>query len=86
MSVETCSGHYQLELTRDGRMDEMTVHAEIREDAYGSADLDACAARILARIKDTVGITTRIELHEPGGIERTAAGKAKRVIDRRPKG
>ncbi|QRG09360.1 phenylacetate--CoA ligase [Xanthobacter dioxanivorans] len=86
LSVETCSGHYQLELIREGRMDEMTVHAEIREDAYGSTDLDACATRILARIKDTVGITTRIELHAPGDIERTAAGKAKRVIDRRPKG
>ncbi|MFG1307480.1 phenylacetate--CoA ligase, partial [Xanthobacter autotrophicus] len=72
-------------LTREGRMDEMTVHAEIREEAQG-ADLDACAARILARIKDTVGITTRIALHEPGGIERTATGKAKRIIDRRPKG
>ncbi|WP_394094574.1 phenylacetate--CoA ligase PaaK [Xanthobacter versatilis] len=86
LSIETCSGHYQLELTREGRMDEMTVHAEIREEAQGSTDIEACAAHILARIKDTVGITTRIELHEPGGIERTATGKAKRIIDRRPKG
>ncbi|WP_394259397.1 phenylacetate--CoA ligase PaaK [Xanthobacter autotrophicus] len=86
LSIETCSGHYQLELTREGRMDEMTVHAEIREEVHGGIDIEACAARILARIKDTVGITTRIALHEPGGIERTATGKAKRIIDRRPKG
>ncbi|QTL03805.1 phenylacetate--CoA ligase [Aquabacter sp. L1I39] len=85
LKAETCSGHYQLELIREGRMDEMIVHAEIREDRWAGANLDAVAGQILARIKDTVGITTRIELHEPGGIERTAAGKAKRIIDRRPK-
>lgn len=85
LAVQDCSGHYQIELSRDGRMDEMTVHAEIREEAYGSADLDACSRTILKRIKDTIGVTTRIALHEPGGIERTATGKARRVVDRRPK-
>ena len=85
LAVEACSGHYQIELTRDGRMDEMTVHAEIREEVYGEVDVDATGKRILKRIKDTIGITTRIALHEPGGIERTATGKAKRILDRRPK-
>ncbi|WP_296582628.1 phenylacetate--CoA ligase PaaK [Xanthobacter sp.] len=85
LAVEACSGHYQIELTRDGRMDEMTVHAEIREEVYGEVDVDATGKRILKRIKDTIGITTRISLHEPGGIERTATGKAKRILDRRPK-
>ena len=86
LTVGACSGHYQIELTREGRMDEMTVHAEIREDAYAAVDINACAAAILGRIKDTVGITTRIELHAPGGIERSATGKARRIVDRRPKG
>ena len=85
LAVDACSGHYQIELSRAGRMDEMTVHAEIREEAYGSADIDACSTTILKRIKDTIGVTTRITLHEPGGIERTATGKARRVVDRRPK-
>ena len=85
LAVDACSGHYQIELSRAGRMDEMTVHAEIREEAYGSADIDACSKTILKRIKDTIGVTTRITLHEPGGIERTATGKARRVVDRRPK-
>ncbi len=85
LAVEACAGHYQIELTRDGRMDEMTVHAEIREEVYGEVDVDATGKRILKRIKDTIGITTRIALHEPGGIERTATGKAKRILDRRPK-
>ena len=85
LAVEACSGHYQIELTRDGRMDEMTVHAEIREEVYGEVDVDATGKRILKRIKDTIGITTRISMHEPGGIERTATGKAKRIVDRRPK-
>ncbi len=85
MAVEACSGHYQLELTRSGRMDEMTVHAELREGRWGSVDTGALAGQVLNRIKDTVGITVRMELHPPDTIERTLVGKAKRVVDRRPK-
>ncbi|OYX15413.1 MAG: phenylacetate--CoA ligase [Rhizobiales bacterium 32-66-8] len=85
LAAELCSGHYQIELVREGRMDEMIVHAEIREERWPDADLGACSRVLLNRIKDTIGITTRIELHAPGMIERTAVGKAKRLVDRRPK-
>ncbi|WP_051357117.1 phenylacetate--CoA ligase PaaK [Azorhizobium doebereinerae] len=85
MAVEDCSGHYQIELTRTGRMDEMTVHAEIREGRWSEASVEGSSRRILKRIKDTIGVSTRIEMHPPGAIERTATGKAKRVVDKRPK-
>lgn len=85
LAAEHCSGHYQIELTSEGRLDEMTVHAEIRENHDLGTGVEAYAGEILRRIKNTIGITTRVLLHPPGTIERTIVGKAKRVVDRRPK-
>jgi len=36
-------------------------------------------------VKEMIGVTARIELRDPGAIERSV-GKARRVLDRRPKG
>ncbi|MDE3122154.1 MAG: phenylacetate--CoA ligase [Paracoccaceae bacterium] len=83
-----CAGlvpHFQIELTRSGRMDSMTVHAEA-SGAHASEEARAASARELAHhIKSVIGITARIEVHEPGGVVRSE-GKAKRVVDNRPKG
>ncbi|WP_018001580.1 phenylacetate--CoA ligase PaaK [Paracoccus sp. N5] len=83
-----CAGlapHFQIELTRAGRMDNMTVHVECAE-AMADADARAKSAKELAHhIKSVVGVSTRIEVKDPNGIARSE-GKAKRVIDNRPKG
>ncbi len=76
------AGHYQIELTRLGRMDEMLIRVEARPDGFVATD--AGIALALA-VKQRVGITARVEVLPPGGIERSL-GKARRVIDRRPKG
>jgi phenylacetate-CoA ligase len=76
--------HFQIELARTGRMDDMTVHVECTPEA---ADQDARAgsAKELAdHIKSVVGISTRIAVKDPGSVARSE-GKAKRVIDNRPK-
>ena len=82
-----CAGlapHFQIELTRSGRMDTMTVHVECAED-HAAADARTTSAKELAHhIKSVVGVSTRIEVRDPGGIARSE-GKAKRVIDNRPK-
>ena len=39
-------------------------------------------ASVVARIKDTIGLTTRVVIEPPGTVERSQ-GKARRVIDRR---
>jgi phenylacetate-CoA ligase len=72
------TGHYQIELTREGRMDSMTVRVEARPDAYGAAEGTPLAQAIKARI----GVTAAVEVLPPGGIERSV-GKARRVVDRR---
>jgi phenylacetate-CoA ligase len=70
--------HFQLLLTRQGRMDQLTVLAEAAPDA----DVEAAAARVIAAAKDTIGVTVGAEILEPGALERST-GKMKRVIDQR---
>ncbi len=78
------TGHYQIVLTREGRMDAMTVHVEGRPDA-DAVLLEAQAQAAAARIKDVIGLSTVIRLVAPGTIERSA-GKARRVLDQRGQG
>jgi len=76
--------HFQIELTRTGRLDDLTVHVECTP-ATATAEARARAAETLARhIKEIVGLTSRIEVRDPGAITRSE-GKAKRVVDNRPK-
>jgi len=80
------SGHYQIVLTRDDRLDLMTVQVEARpgyDYVHGGVHENRDeAADLAARIKAMVGVTAHIEIAAPGSIERSL-GKAKRVIDRR---
>ncbi|WP_332689057.1 phenylacetate--CoA ligase PaaK [Bosea sp. (in: a-proteobacteria)] len=84
LGTDWCAGHFLIELTREGRMDEMTVLAEAREGFWDGDGMTVQAQRLVTRIKDTIGITTRVAIQPPGTLERSA-GKAKRVIDKRPK-
>jgi phenylacetate-CoA ligase len=82
-----CKGlapHFYIELTRAGRMDNMVVHVECTEDMT-DADARAKSARELAHhIKSVVGVSTKIEVRDPNSVARSE-GKAKRVVDNRPK-
>ena len=80
-----CSGHFVIELTRQGRLDQMTIRAEARPESWDPYGLDAQARAVMAGIKSTIGISTKIVVEPPGTIERSA-GKARRIIDKRPKG
>ncbi|HEX4262255.1 MAG TPA: phenylacetate--CoA ligase PaaK [Acetobacteraceae bacterium] len=75
------SGHYQVVLTREGRLDVMTVHAELRPEASGTSTALSEAAISFA-IKEAIGISARVVVEAPGRIERSL-GKARRVVDRR---
>jgi phenylacetate-CoA ligase len=85
LATDWCGGHFVIELTREGRMDEMTVVAEARAEHWDGEGLFEHAERVTHHIKSTVGITARIKAVAPETLERSL-GKAKRVIDKRPKG
>jgi phenylacetate-CoA ligase len=72
-------------VTREGRMDEMEVLVEIRPDADTPGSRDRSATELAGRIKHTVGVTAKVSVIDAGAIERSL-GKAKRIVDKRPKG
>ncbi|MBL8492165.1 MAG: phenylacetate--CoA ligase, partial [Rhodocyclaceae bacterium] len=80
------SPHYLIEVSREAHLDEMTVKVEMKQEFAQAADADkhASARELQHHIKSYIGVTTRIEIVEVGGIERSM-GKAKRVVDKRPK-
>jgi phenylacetate-CoA ligase len=84
LKSEVLTGHYQIELTREGRMDEVAVHVEAPPDFFDPLVLAEEGKALVARIKDTIGLTTRVVVEASGVIERSL-GKARRVVDRRPK-
>ncbi len=78
------SPHYYLEVSRPGRLDELTVVVEAKPDAAGSESRKAAARDLAGRIRALVGIGSTVRVGEPGSIERSG-GKARRVFDLRPK-
>ena len=85
LATDWCGGHFIIELTREGRMDEMTVLAEARPERWDGSGLAAHAEKVSAFIKNTIGISARVGIVAPETLERSL-GKAKRVYDKRPKG
>jgi phenylacetate-CoA ligase len=84
LTIPVLSAHYQIVLSREGRMDQMEILVEIRPDADDPEARKAAASRLGKAIKDLIGITTKVSVVDPEAIERSL-GKAKRVVDRRPK-
>jgi phenylacetate-CoA ligase len=76
--------HYQLEITRPRHLDELTVLVE-RVPGVGVSDADEEGAALARMVKSLIGVTADVRIVQPGGIERSL-GKAKRVVDKRPKG
>jgi phenylacetate-CoA ligase len=84
LATDWCGGHFIIELTREGRMDEMTVLAEARPESWDGSGLPVQAEKVSTFIKNTIGISTQIKVVGPDTLERSL-GKARRVFDRRPK-
>jgi phenylacetate-CoA ligase len=77
-----CGGHFLIELTREGRLDAMTIRAEARPEAWDGDGMREEAERFSTLVKGTIGITALVAIEAPGAIERSG-GKAKRVVDKR---
>jgi phenylacetate-CoA ligase len=82
--VKGLAPHYQVVLTREGRLDELEVLVEALPVLAEAAERGISAAELGDHIKSVVGVTARITITDPGGVERSQ-GKARRVIDKRPK-
>lgn len=82
------SGQYLISVSRDGLLDTVEVKCELQPLAMSTTDAAErreITAWLQQRIKTLVGISTRVEVLAPDSIERTLTGKAKRVVDSRPR-
>jgi phenylacetate-CoA ligase len=69
-------------LTRKERLDELEVLVEALPFLAEAAERRISAAELGDHIKSVIGVTARITVTDPGGVERSQ-GKARRVIDKR---
>jgi phenylacetate-CoA ligase len=79
--------HYLLEVSRPGRLDRLDVLVELRPESAGALAPEEHAAlerRAEALIKAASGVSATVRAVPPGAIERSQ-GKARRVVDRRPR-
>jgi len=75
--------HYQLEVSRDGHLDNLVVRVEVAPEHDGDGAVRAAAAGALVySVKAYVGISVRVEVCNPNQIPRSV-GKAQRVVDSR---
>jgi len=82
------SGNYQVVVTRDGHLDNLEVRCELQRELSGKlapADIQTIGKELQHRIKTIIGVSTKITVMEFDAIPRTQVGKAKRVLDERPK-
>jgi phenylacetate-CoA ligase len=82
------SGNYQLVLTRDGPLDQLEVRCELQRTCSGTlprAEIDTIAREAAHHIKTIIGLSSRVTVMDFDTLQRTQTGKARRVIDQRPR-
>ncbi len=76
------SPHFQCVLTREGRLDALTVRVERRPEAAPGPAVEAGTA-LAEHVKSTIGVSIAVEVIEPDMVERSM-GKMRRIVDQRP--
>ncbi|MDK2876459.1 MAG: phenylacetate-CoA ligase [Archaeoglobaceae archaeon] len=84
MQIPEVGDNFQIMLTRQNGLDEITVRVEVRDEIFTGEiwDLKELQQRIQKALQRELLLRTNVELVEKGSIERST-GKAKRVIDLR---
>jgi len=86
MEAEGGAPHYLIVVNRVDALDVLEVWVEVSEQVFSDEvkKLETLSRKIAAAIETVLGISVTVKLVEPKTIERSE-GKAKRVIDNRPK-
>ena len=76
--------HYRIVVETANVLDRMTVHVELKPEAFSDSfeEMEGLRRAIEEKLKGVLLVGVRVKLVEPGGIERTT-GKAKHVEDLR---
>lgn len=84
LHIDALAPHYEIHIERDGNMDTVRVRVELKLEA-GTVGGDVrvqIAKQLQHGVKTHIGISTVVELNEPGALARSE-GKARHVFDRR---
>jgi phenylacetate-CoA ligase len=86
LGIEGTQPHYLLVVEQKGHLDVLEVQVEVEQRLFSDEvrKLEEFRRKIQEKIEGTLGISATVKLVEPKTIERSM-GKAKRVIDKRPK-
>ena len=77
-----------MQVSRERHLDKLDVYVEVRAElskSLGEARRREIGAEVQHHIKALVGVSADVHVVETDKVERTLVGKARRVIDRRPK-
>ena len=80
LSTNGLAPHFQIELARAERLDQMIIHVE----ALDESKANELSTVLSSKIKDVIGVSTAISIRKSGEIPRSE-GKAVRIIDHRVK-
>ncbi|MBN2203668.1 MAG: phenylacetate--CoA ligase [Thermoleophilia bacterium] len=85
-AIEGIEPHYRIVLGRRGALDTFEVQVEVSEALFNGwmDDLRAFERRVTEELRSALLVRPKVKLVEPGTLERTE-GKARRVIDERPR-
>ena len=86
LDIEEVEPQYMLIVRKKGYLDQLIVKVEAKKEAYeaGAQKRTEVENKIKRHIKSVMGVTVDVNLLEPKLLTRSE-GKAKRVIDERPK-
>jgi phenylacetate-CoA ligase len=79
LAIDDVGPHYQLVVTREGHMDDVTVQIE---PAHDGVDHGVLVERVSLHLREQTGIRIDVEVLEIGSVPRSE-GKAVRVVDQR---
>ena len=84
MQIPEVGDNFQILLTREGALDEITIRVEVKDEFFTGEieDLKKLQQKIQKALQKELMLRTNVELVEKGRIERST-GKAKRVVDLR---
>ncbi|MDA9136220.1 phenylacetate--CoA ligase [Ascidiaceihabitans sp.] len=84
MATPGLAPHFQIELSKPDRMDQMRIVTEAADSALGQEARETAGRALAFAIKQSVGISVKIDVLDAGGVARSE-GKAVRILDNRPK-
>ena len=84
MNQSALAPHFQIELSRPDRMDQMRILTEVSGSGIDAGTRDRATAQLAAAIKQSVGISAKVKVGDVGAVPRSD-GKAVRILDKRPK-